>query len=135
MDKKAREKGEMYLKKWASAILEMEEIQTEINLIKKGTMPKKIEEKILLQDKNEIVDCYKIVIDEKREQLKNTIKIYKFIDDIINSLEDYERKVIGNRYFNKKAWQAVAFNSHISLRQCFNIKNKVINKILEKEEW
>lgn len=133
MNKEKRKKGEEYLKKWASAILEIEKAQTEINLIKKGVMPK-IEEKMIVQEKIETIDCYKNIIDEKIAYLKNIIKSYKFIEDIINSLEEYERKVIEGRYVYKKDWQAVAFNSHISLRQCFNIKNKVINEILEKEE-
>ena len=134
MQKKDRKKGEKYLEKWADAILDMENMQMEINRIKKGVCNDRIENNIIVQEKNEIIDCYNTILEEKKEKLKNIIRNYKFVDDIINNIEYHQRKVIESRYKDKKHWGEVALEAHISLRQCFNIKNRVIKEILEQEK-
>lgn len=129
MNKEKRLEGEKYLKNWGRGIIDIENLQAEINKIRKHNS---IFENIQLKDKNDIVDIYNKIIDEKLKKLENTVYEYKFIDDIVSDLEEYQKDIIKYRYIYKNSWQAVALKAHISLRQCFNVKNKVINKILQK---
>ncbi|WP_250278877.1 hypothetical protein [[Clostridium] colinum] len=129
MDKEKRKKGENYLRKWGQGILDIENLQMEINKIRKEN---NIFENIQIDNKNDIVSIYNSVVNEKLEKLKNTIYEYKFIDDIIDGLEEYQKDIIKLRYIYKNSWQSIALKVHISLRQCFNIKNFVINKILQE---
>lgn len=131
MDKSKRKKGEFYLHKWAEGLLSMEKIQSEINTIRKSN---NAFQDIYLENKSDIEDCYKVVLAEKLSNLKNIIETYKFVEDIINNLEPYERDTIRWRYIHKNSWQTISFKANVSLRHCFNIKNKVINQILEKLE-
>mgnify|MGYP003371899694 CR=1 FL=1 len=120
MDKEKRKKGENYLKNWGK--------QIEINRIKKNN---DVFATIQIENKDEIVNVYNNIINEKLLNLKQKIYEYKLVDDIINSLEDYQKDIIRFRYIYKNSWQAIALKAHISVRQCFNIKNLVINKILK----
>lgn len=131
MDKTEREKGEKYLKNWGKSISNIEKLQVEINTIRKNN---DVLEKIYLENKSDIIDCYNSILNEKLLELKKAIKDYKLIENILNDLEDYKRKVIEYRYIYKNSWQAVALKVHISLRYCFYIKNLVIKKILETIE-
>lgn len=128
MDKEKRKCGEKYLKKWAQSIIDIERLQTEINRIKKEG---DIFSDIQIKDKTETINIYNELLDEKLEKLKEAIYDYKFVDDIIIDLEKYQKDIIKYRYVYKNSWQSIALKAHISLRQCFNIKNLVINKILE----
>lgn len=129
MDKSKRKKGEAYLKKWGSSIAEIEKLQIDIHSIRKNNTAF---ENIDLDNKSDIKECFEIVLSEKLLKLQNIIRDYKFVEDIINDLEQYQRDTIKYRYIHKNSWQATAFKVHISLRQCFNIKNAVIEKILER---
>ncbi len=128
MDKEKRKKGEKYLKNWGQGILDIENLQTEINKIRKNN---NVFDSIQIDNKSDIVNIYNNIINEKLENLKNLIYEYKFVDDIISNLEEYQKDVIRFRYIYKNSWQAIALKVHISLRQCFNVKNLVINKILK----
>ena len=128
MEKEQRILGEKYLKKWGQGILSIEKIQEEINKIRKE---KDIFETVQIENKSDMIEIYNTLIDNKLQNLKHTISNYKFGDDIINDLEDYQKDIIKFRYIYKNSWQSVALKAHISLRQCFNIKNLVIHKILE----
>ncbi len=128
MDKEKRKKGENYLKNWGKSILDIENLQIEINRIKKNN---DVFATIQIENKDEIVNVYNNIINEKLLNLKQKIYEYKLVDDIINSLEDYQKDIIRFRYIYKNSWQAIALKAHISVRQCFNIKNLVINKILK----
>ena len=128
MDKEKRKAGENYLKKWGQCILDIENLQREINQIRRN---KDVFDTIQMDSKEDIINTYNIVVDEKLLKLKNTIYDYKFVDDIVSNLEDYQKKVIKFRYIYKNSWQTVALKAHISLRQCFNVKNLVIKKILQ----
>nr|WP_317356810.1 hypothetical protein [uncultured Tyzzerella sp.] len=128
MDKEKRKKGENYLKNWGKSILDIENLQIEINRIKKNN---DVFANIQIENKDEIVNVYNNIINEKLLNLKQKIYEYKLVDDIINSLEDYQKDIIRFRYIYKNSWQAIALKAHISVRQCFNIKNLVINKILK----
>lgn len=116
------------MRKWAESILKLEKLQVEINNINKKN--NKFDD-IYLEEKADIENAYKEVLEEKKAQLKNIIKGYMFVDDVVNGLETYKKDIIRFRYIHKNSWQAVALKVHISLRQCFNIKNDVINKILD----
>lgn len=129
MDKEKRKKGEQYLRNWAQGILDMENLQIEINKIKKDN---EILNNIQIKNKEDIINIYNKLINEKFLKLKKVIYEYKFVDDVINSLEEHQKKVIFSRYIYKNSWQMVALKVHMSLRQCFNIKNLVINKILKE---
>lgn len=131
MDKNSRDIGERYLKKWGQGILGLQKIQEEINKIRKE---KDLFQTVQIENKSDMIEIYNTVIDNKLENLKNNITNYKFIDDIINDLEEYQKDIIKFRYIHKNSWQAVALKAHISLRQCFNIKNKVIELILTELE-
>ncbi|WP_317367724.1 hypothetical protein [uncultured Tyzzerella sp.] len=128
MDKEKREKGEKYLKNWGQGILDIQNLQTEINQIRKNN---DAFDTIQIENKEDIVNIYSSVINEKLVKLKNLMYEYKIVDDVISNLEDYQKDVIRFRYIYKNSWQSVALKVHISLRQCFNIKNLVINRILK----
>ena len=128
MDKSKRQKGEIYLREWAQSFLKIEKLQVEINNINKKNS---IFQDIYLDEKTDIENAYKEVLKEKKVQLKKVIKDYMLVDDIVNELEGYKKDIIYLRYIHKNSWQAIALKVHISLRQCFNIKNDVINKILD----
>ncbi len=128
MDKEKRLKGEKYLKEWGNGILEIEKLQLEINKIRKDN---NAFDSIQIDRKNDIINIYTNIINEKLKALKDAIYKYKMIDDIVSDLEEYQKDVIKFRYIYKHSWQSVALKAHISLRQCFNIKNIVINKILQ----
>ena len=128
MDREKRKAGENYLKKWGQSILDMENLQREINQIRRNN---DVFDTIQMDSKQDIINIYNIIVDEKLLKLKNIMYDYKFIDDIVSNLEDYQKKVIKFRYIYKNSWQTVALKAHISLRQCFNVKNLVINKILQ----
>lgn len=128
MDKEKRKKGENYLKNWGKSILDIENLQIEINRIKKNS---DVFSNIQIENKEDIINVYNNIINEKLLNLKQKIYEYKIVDDIINSLEDYQKDIMRFRYIYKNSWQAIALKAHISVRQCFNIKNLVINKILK----
>ena len=128
MNKEKRKQGEKYLKNWGQSIIDIERIQNDINKAKKEN---DVFNNIQIKDKSDIINIYNEVLDEKLKNLKQVICDYKFVDDIITDLEEYQKDIIKYRYIYKNSWQAVALKAHISLRQCFNIKNLVINKILE----
>ncbi len=129
MDKEKRKKGEKYLENWGQGILDMENLQIEINQIRRNN---NVFDSIQIKDKKDITDIYNTIVNEKLEKLKALIYEYKFVDDIISNLDDYQKDIIRFRYIYKNSWQTIALKAHISLRQCFNIKNSVINKILQK---
>ncbi len=128
MNKEKRKQGEKYLKNWGQSIIDIERIQNDINKAKREN---DVFNNIQIKDKSDIINIYNEVLDEKLKNLKQVICDYKFVDDIITDLEEYQKDIIKYRYIYKNSWQAVALKAHISLRQCFNIKNLVINKILE----
>lgn len=131
MNKEKREKANIYLKNWARAIIEMENLQIEINKLKRK---ESFLEDIYLEDKKEIEQFYKQKLEDTKIKLKNVIKNYKLVDEIIEQLQPYEQSIIKKRYISKMKWQQISVNVHISIRQCFNIKNNVMDKIIEKIE-
>lgn len=131
MDKNKRILGEEYLKKWGKGLYNIEKLQNEINDIKKV---RDVLLDIKLQNKEEIVKAYNEVINEKFEYLKSVISEYKFVNDLVEDLEKYQKDAIRYRYIYKKSWQDISLRTHISLRNCFCIKNMLINKIVEQLE-
>ncbi len=131
MERNKRDKGEFYLRRWGQAITEMERLQKEISNLKKGNYFFK---DIYLDDKRDIEECYLDILYDKKTKLSKIIKDYKIVDDLVQNLELYQQEMLKSRYGQKKSWQAIALNVHISVRQCFNIKNKVIKEILENVE-
>lgn len=129
MDKEKRIKGEGYLKRWGQLMYEIENLQKEINNLRKNT---KLFEEIDSNDKDDIQKFNDLFINEKMKKLKNFMYEYKEIDSILNQLDNYKKDVIKFRYVHKNSWQMVAMKSHISIRQCFNIKNFVIEQILQE---
>lgn len=77
----------------------------------------------------EVLKCEKQLM----EEYKNKIKQYTFINNIIEADFSNEKKILDDRYLHNKSWQSVAMNNYLSLRQCFNIKNKVLKRI--KQEY
>ena len=73
----------------------------------------------------EVLKCEKQLI----EEYKNKIKEYVFINTILELDFPDVKKILDDRYLRNKSWQSVAMNNHLSLRQCFNIKNKVLKGI------
>ena len=131
MERNKRDKGEFYLRRWGQAITEMERLQKEISNLKKGNYFFK---DIYLDDKRDIEECYLDILYDKKTKLRKIIKDYKIVDDLVQNLELYQQEMLKLRYRQKKSWQAIALNVHVSARQCFNIKNKVIKEILENVE-
>ena len=77
----------------------------------------------------EVLSAQKDLIEIYISKIKN----YVFIDTILKTELEYANKILTDKYLKNKSWQAVALNNYISVRQCFNIKNRVLEKI--KEEY
>ncbi len=63
------------------------------------------------------------------EDYKRKIEDYVFIENILETdcLRDYN--LLEDRYYKGKAWIAVSIDNNLSLRQCFNVRDKALNKI------
>lgn len=138
MDKEKRKQGEKYIVCWAEGRKSIEKIQKDINTIKKSIQDgdNLNIDGINIYDVNyseskETIDTYIDILEEKELELKNKIRSCKIVDDVINRLEEYQKDVIKFRYIEKNSWEAVSLKSHISVRHCFNIKNFVIENILD----
>lgn len=129
MKKEERIKGEEILTKWAEARGRILDIQKEINMIKKGINPLLSEE---LEDDFEIKETYNKLMYEMLSEMKKKMIEYKNVEDIINQLENFERNIIIYRYQKKYSWDKIAMENHISRTNCFNIKNRIIKKIIAK---
>lgn len=129
MNKEERLYGENILKQWAEAKSNIISIQNEINYIKNNT--NNLFSNELLND-DEIKQTYNQLIYELLSQMKIKMIKFKYVEDIINNLDNFEKNIIINRYQKKYSWDKIALESHISRTNCFNIKNKIIKKLLNK---
>ncbi len=129
MNKEERKKGEEYLKKWAQNIKKIQALQEDINKLRKEN---DVFETIQIENKKDIIETYDNILQEKLEQLKQLIYEYKIVDDVVKDLDEYKKKLVSLRYIKKDSWQSIAMKCHISLRQCFNIKNNIIEQILDR---
>ena len=81
MDREKRKAGENYLKKWGQSILDMENLQREINQIRRNN---DVFDTIQMDSKQDIINIYNIIVDEKLLKLKNIMYDYKFIGDRVS---------------------------------------------------
>ena len=50
-------------------------------------------------------------------------------EEFLNTLEAIENKLIRMRYVRKKNWQAVSLQIYLSIRQCYRVHNKILDKM------
>jgi len=83
--------------------------------------------------KKSTVENTVIRIDKKRNDLKNRIKELECklerIDRSIEALNDVERYIVVEWYFEGRQWWQIAHKVKYSERHCRRIKNNAVNKI------
>lgn len=141
MDKENRKKGEKILIEWAEADKKIKKMQSEIIILQNGlkdleNFKHKFDKKIFNLDTNDgksFIEIYIETLFEMIEKMKAKISKYSYIENIISELENYKKMVIDLRYKQGYSWEAVSLRCHTSKRNCFNIKNMVIEKILNAQ--
>lgn len=68
-----------------------------------------------------------------QRQLERLASAQAEIEDLIESLEPLERKLMRHRYIEGLGWEAVCVAMCYSWRQTHNIHGRALDKILEKE--
>lgn len=127
MTKQERIKGEIILKNWAQSRKKLFDIQREITELKNGLSPFYSEN---LKDNFEIKKVYHNLVNEMLNEMKKRMLDFKNVETIINNLDDFEKNIIIDRYQKKYSWDKIALENHTSRTNCFNVKNRVIKKIL-----
>ena len=89
-----------------------------------GRISKPTEEKAI---KN--IDRYEEEIRETEEKIKRLMYNKELVDDFINSLEITEQRLINMRYSKRKNWQAVSMKIYLSIRQCYRVHNKILDRM------
>lgn len=130
MKKTERIYGEEILKNWANAKGRITDLQREINFLKENTKSVFYDE---MQENDEINSVYKEVLFEMLNEMKKRMIQYKKVEAVVNNLEKFEKNIILNRYEKKYSWEKIAMENHISRTNCFNIKNKIIKKLLDED--
>lgn len=131
LDKNKRARGEELLKNWGKNLIRIEHSQNKLNNLRKN---RDIFESLSLApgEKRDIISCCDEFISIELDNLKKNIKKYMVVDNVVDSLEENQRDIIRLRYILGKSWQEIAFQTHMCLRNCFHIKNFVINEVLER---
>ena len=129
--KKERKYGNEILKKWGAVKKRLNNIQKEINLIKNNH--DYLTYAGFISEHAEIKSTYEKVLNELLNQIDNLILEFVKINLVLNQLPEIERKVIYLRYVKKYAWEKIAMETYTSRTNCFNIKNKVIDMLIEEE--
>lgn len=127
MDKLSRLQGEQYLKNWANASTQLENLQIELTNIKNQDFSLSGLQK---NKNNDIFLLYEQLLLNKYLQINSILKNYYAINSYIQNLDQYKKQIITLRYIDNFTWQAISIKTHTSLRHCFNIKNSVIENIL-----
>lgn len=129
MDRANQEQGECLLKKWAESKKRIEEIQKEINLIKNNINPL-IDEKFA---ESKIKVMYEKIISEYFNQIYRQMDEFKKLNSMIIQCTSLEKEVIIQRYLKGYSWDKIALENYVSKSTCFNIRKKIINKLIKKE--
>ncbi len=74
---------------------------------------------------------YARFIADKEAEIRKLINEIREIDNIINSLDEYERCICEYRYKQGKRWIDLPNYISYSERQCRNIEKKAIDKIIK----
>ncbi len=78
-----------------------------------------------------IIDCYSKQVAKIETNIEKLFNKKNRIDDLLNILEPRERKIIELKYFKKYKWWMIQHTMHYSRRQCFNIHDIALNKMLK----
>lgn len=128
---KERKRGEEILKRWGAGKKRLNDIQKEINLIKNDVNHLTYDG--FISEHTEIKITYEKVLNEFLNQMHNLMLEFKKVDMVLNQCLETERNVITQRYIKGYSWNRIAMETHTSRTNCFNIKNKVINMLIEEE--
>ncbi len=128
MNKQDKIKGENLLKKWAEAKQRIIDIQNEINLLKNNINPLFTEQ---FESYDEILFIYNKLLKELLFQMQDKMITLQKVEYVIDKLDKFERNIIIFRYQKKYSWERIALENHTSRTNCFNIRNRVIKKIIE----
>ena len=129
MDKDQRKRGEYLLKKWGEGKKRIEEIQKEINLLKSNINPL-INEKFT-ENQSEIKVIYEKIMLEHLNQMYSQMQEFKKLNSILSQCSSVERNVITQRYVKGHSWVKIAMENYVAKTSCFNIRNKIINKLID----
>ncbi len=113
------------LKKWGECNREINYLQTRVNNLKKDFEKS--------QSKDYIQKEYDVVLGDMLKQMRTKLEKYEAIETLLNDMFETEVKVIKLRYIDKKKWEAIAILTFLSRTHCFNIKNKLIKKLKERD--
>lgn len=63
------------------------------------------------------------------ERLERNSRLTNDVKAALELLEDDERSIIESYYFEEYSWGIIAYNSHVSSRQCQRIRDKGLTKM------
>lgn len=143
----SRSKAEMILKNWGRYVYLAAGLDEEINdlryRIRRRTAPNAAtyDREVKVTDIQKPTERAVTDIEELENCIKNfekrlsELKANKEIADyFLNTLEATERLLIEMRYRRGKAWQAISKKIYLSTRQCFRIRNKILDRLGEFAE-
>ena len=79
-----------------------------------------------------IIDTYCKQVAKIEANIENLFNKKNEIEDLVNSLEERESKIIKLKFFKKYNWIMIERTMNYSRSQCFNIYNKAIDEMLDK---
>lgn len=79
-----------------------------------------------------IIDTYCKQVAKIEANIDKLFNEKNLIEELVNSLEERDRRLIKLRYFKKYNWLMIERTMCYSRSQCFNIHNKAIDEILER---
>lgn len=56
---------------------------------------------------------------------------FQKLNSILSQCSSVERNVITQRYVKGYSWVKIAMENYVAKTSCFNIKNKIINKLID----
>ncbi|QRN86023.1 hypothetical protein JR334_01965 [Clostridia bacterium] len=78
-----------------------------------------------------ILEEYKKDIDRIEKRQRGIFRKRALVELLLDVLTVEEKKIIELRYFKKYKWWMVASNTHYARRQCFNIRDTAIEKMIK----
>ena len=120
---------ELYLKNWGQSFNISYQIKCKINSLETEFYNFDLSHNHSFISHYQMKQFYQEEIQKLINNLKDISIKYKFVDDIVNSLEKTQKNVIFMRYVKNYSWDYISIKNHLSRRTCFYIKDAVLKKI------
>lgn len=64
-----------------------------------------------------------------RERIKHEEEKKAETDSFVESLDQTEQRILRLRYIKKKTWQSISMRIYLSLRQCYRVHGRILDKM------